>query len=109
MGVHERGAGLSSLVDFVEVGSGAPARLLLVRCDIVQINWTGTGEHGRILATPISSIEGSTVHIDEDEEYAEEQDEVDDMLEAAELNSVSSLVETQEEDFADDFTKNDGR
>ena len=58
------------MVDAVTVGSGKPPRLLCVRCDVIQINWTTDMEHGRIIATPISRIEGSSVHVDEDEEFA---------------------------------------
>jgi hypothetical protein len=57
-------------VDWSEVGSGTPPRLLLVRADCLQLNWTNDHEHGRIIATAINSIDGSSVHIDEDEPYA---------------------------------------
>ena len=58
------------MVDWSPVGSGNPPRLLLVRCDCLQLNWTMTHEHGRILATAINRWQGEEVRIDEDEEYA---------------------------------------
>ena len=56
-------------VDWSEVGSGAPPRLLLVRVDCLQLNWTHDHEHGLITATAINKIDGSEVRVDEDEPY----------------------------------------
>jgi hypothetical protein len=56
-------------VDWSEVGSGAPPRLLLVRVDCLQLNWTHDHEHGLITATAINKVDGSEVRIDEDEPY----------------------------------------
>ena len=58
------------MVDWSPVGSGTPARLLLVRVDCLQLNWTMLNEHGRILATAINGWQGDEVRIDEGEEYA---------------------------------------
>ena len=57
-------------VDWSEVGSGRPPRLLLVRVDCLQLNWTNDHEHGRIIATAINSLDGVAVQINEDEPYA---------------------------------------
>tara|TARA_B110001452_G_scaffold215942_1_gene187208 strand:- start:309 stop:680 length:372 start_codon:yes stop_codon:yes gene_type:complete len=54
-------------VDWSEAGPGAPPRLLLVRVDCMQLNWTHDHEHGLIHATAITEIDGSVVRIDEDE------------------------------------------
>ena len=56
-------------VDWSEVGSGAPPRLLLVRVDCLQLNWTHDHEHGLITATAINEVDGSVVRVDEDEPY----------------------------------------
>ncbi|GMI16200.1 hypothetical protein TrLO_g12943 [Triparma laevis f. longispina] len=58
------------MVDSVSVGPGEPPRLLLARVDCLQINWTTDCEHGRILATPVSTRQGDALHIDKDVEYA---------------------------------------
>ena len=58
------------MVDWVSVGPGDPPRLLLARVDCLQINWTTDCEHGRILATAVSTRDGDALHIDEDIEYA---------------------------------------
>ena len=47
-------------VDWSEAGPGAPPRLLLVRVDCMQLNWTHEHEHGLIHATAISEVDGST-------------------------------------------------
>ena len=57
-------------VDWSEVGSGAPPRLLLVRVDCLQLNWTHDHEHGLITATAINEVDGRLVRVDEDEPYA---------------------------------------
>ena len=44
------------MVDNVPVGPGDPPRLLLARVDCLQINWTTDCEHGRILATAVSTL-----------------------------------------------------
>lgn len=56
-------------VDWSEVGSGAPPRLLLVRVDCLQLNWTHDHEHGLITATAINEVDGRLVRVDEDEPY----------------------------------------
>ena len=56
-------------VDYTPVGSGNPPRLLLARVDVLQLNFAGDHEHGRILGTAISSIEGSALHVREDEPF----------------------------------------
>ena len=56
-------------VDYIPVGSGNPPRLLLARVDVLQLNFAGDHEHGRILGTAISSIEGSALHVREDEPF----------------------------------------
>ena len=56
-------------VDHTEVGSGAPPRLLLARVDILQLNFAGDHEHGRIIGTAISAVDGSALTVNEDEEY----------------------------------------
>ena len=58
------------MVDWVAVGPGAPPRLLLARVDCLQINWTIDCEHGRIIGTAISSLEGNQLRVAEEEEYA---------------------------------------
>ena len=58
------------MVDWISVGPGDPPRLLLARVDCLQINWTTDCEHGRILATPVSTRDGDALRIDEDVEYA---------------------------------------
>ena len=58
------------MVDNVPVGPGDPPRLLLARVDCLQINWTTDCEHGRILATAVSTREGDALRIDEDVEFA---------------------------------------
>ena len=60
----------SWMVDWVMVGPGDTPRLLLARVDCLQINWTTDCEHGRILATPVSALDGNVLRIDEDVEYA---------------------------------------
>ena len=57
-------------VDWSEVGSGAAPRLLLVRVDCLQLNWTHDHEHGLITATAINEVDGRLVRVDEDEPYA---------------------------------------
>ena len=48
-----------------------PPRLLLVRVDCLQLNWTNDHEHGRVIATAINSlVDGEKVHVNEDEPYA---------------------------------------
>lgn len=56
-------------VDYSEVGSGAPPRLLLVRVDCLQLNWTHDHEHGLVTATAINEVDGRAVRIDLDEPY----------------------------------------
>jgi len=56
-------------VDYTPVGSGNPPRLLLARVDVLQLNFAGDHEHGRIIGTAISSIEGSALHVREDEPF----------------------------------------
>ena len=56
------------MVDWVPVGPGDPARLLVARADVVQINFTTDCEHGRIIGTPVGALDGLELHIDEDEE-----------------------------------------
>ena len=56
-------------VDYTPVGSGAPPRLLLARVDVLQLNWAGSHEHGRIIGTALSSVDGDRVHVNEDEPY----------------------------------------
>ena len=58
------------MVDNVLVGSGDPARFLLARVDVLQINWTTDCEHGRIIGTACQLDGEAGVHIDEDTEYA---------------------------------------
>jgi len=57
-------------VDWSEVGSGQPPRLLLVRVDVLQLNWVGGHEHGRLIATAINAVDGERVRVNENEEYA---------------------------------------
>lgn len=63
-------------VDWSEVGSGDPPRLLLVRADVLQLNWAGDHEHGRIIATAITDTDSddaesiSAVSIAENEPFA---------------------------------------
>lgn len=57
------------MVDWVPVGPGLSPRLLLARVDVVQIDWTTDCEHGRIIGTPISSVEGNNVYINPSEEF----------------------------------------
>ena len=56
-------------VDWSPAGPGNPPRLLLVRVDCLQLNWTHDHEHGLITATAISEVDGTAVRIDEDEPY----------------------------------------
>ena len=56
-------------VDYSEVGPGAPPRLLLVRVDCLQLNWTHDHEHGLVTATAINEVDGRAVRIDLDEPY----------------------------------------
>jgi len=56
-------------VDYTPVGSGAPPRLLIARVDVLQLNWAGDHEHGRIIGTAINSVNGSVVHVQECEPH----------------------------------------
>ena len=40
-------------VDGYPVGDGPKPRVVAVRCEVVQINWTHDMEHGRVLCTPL--------------------------------------------------------
>ena len=61
------------LVDNVEVGDGTPAVWRLAQVDVVQINWTCTGEHGVIrgFAARWDPATGEVVCDEEDDEQVD--------------------------------------
>lgn len=61
------------MVDNIEVGDGSPAVWRLAQVDVLQVNWTGTGEHGVIrgFAARWDPATGEVVCDEEDDEQVD--------------------------------------
>ena len=61
------------MVDNIEVGDGTPAVWRLAQVDTIQVNWTGTGEHGvvRGFAARWDPATGEIVCDEEDDEQVD--------------------------------------